>query len=631
MSQQDASGAEGPATGAVGPATGQLGTLERGGRHAVRPAGWLQRLAGRAWTRETLVLLLLLAAGIATTWPRASLLAGRLPLDSDQSQDVWSFWWVAKQLIHLHNPWFTSYLAAPVGVQLGYDTLSPLLGVIMAPVTLIFGPSAAYNLLVIAAPGLAAYTMYRAARLWLTSLIGAMAAGAFFGLSAMLTSQDWSHMHTAVGCVFLPLTLEATVRLRRSPSVGRGVLAGAIVGACVLVDQESAVLVAVLAALVLLPWLLRRPEFQVLKVTAAGAVTALVVASPQLVAMMVAGGNGGPKAPPARNYVQDAAELPGLFSPSPRLGNYGLGWLASGYTAHNDVEMTATFGVVLTLLALLGLVVSWRRAAAWKLALLWLGCAAIALGPTLYIAGRQYVPLGHTWRGLRVSLLMPYSWLIRLPGLASFREADRWALLGLLGAALLAGAGVDWLRRRSLSAIVVVAVLGALEAGWAGPATLTTVPTTMPALDAPIAADHSGSVVVDIPFVIRGPHRFGGTAAADYPLVLATEDQHPRAIAYTAGMPQRTLDGVRKHKFYGDLVRAGDGATISPAGLAAARADLSTLHIGWALVWTRQWAGPTDQNRSARYYRNIEQYLTETGFKLDYTADGVMVYRPAAG
>ena len=159
--------------------------------------------------------------------------------------------------------------------------------------------------------------------------MGAIAAGAFFGLSAMLTSQDWSHMHTAIGCVFLPLALETTVRLRRDPRLGRGILAGLVVGASVLVDQESAVLVGILAALVVLPWLLRRPARGALAAVAAGAVTAVVIAIPQLLAMLAAGGKGGPAPPPASNYVANAAELPGLFSPSPRLSSYGLGWLPS--------------------------------------------------------------------------------------------------------------------------------------------------------------------------------------------------------------------------------------------------------------------------------------------------------------
>ena len=160
----------------------------------------------------------------------ASYLTGRLPASRDVAIYVWDLWWVAHQLIHLHNPWFTSYLAAPVGLQLGYHTLVPLLGALMAPVTLTFGPSAAYNLLVIASPGLACYAMYRAARLWLPTLSGAIAAGAFFGLSAMLTFQTWYHLNIVYGTVFLPLTLEAAVRLRRDPSIGRGVILGVVLG-----------------------------------------------------------------------------------------------------------------------------------------------------------------------------------------------------------------------------------------------------------------------------------------------------------------------------------------------------------------------------------------------------------------
>src|SRR5262249_56511155 len=84
------------------------------------------------------------------------------------------------QVMHLGNPWFTGTLAAPAGVQLGFDTLTPLLGLVMTPVTLLFGPSASYSLLVIVTPGLACYAMWRAARPWLRSPAGAHPAGAPF-------------------------------------------------------------------------------------------------------------------------------------------------------------------------------------------------------------------------------------------------------------------------------------------------------------------------------------------------------------------------------------------------------------------------------------------------------------------
>jgi hypothetical protein len=609
---------------------------------AVAPAGHAKpkRRTVPRWVPETIVFAAFIAGGIAATWPRATYLTGKLPMDSDQSQYVWNFWWVARQVTHLGNPWVTSYMAAPVGVRLGFDTLMPLVGLVMTPVTLLFGPAASYNLAAILVAGLAAYAMYRVARLWLPSRTGAIAAGAFYGYSSMLTSQAWLHLHTAMGCVFLPLTLEAAVRLRRRPRSVSGIGLGVVVGCAVLVDQELAVLALVVAALALVPWLLRHLERRALWASAVAAVCAAVVASPQLYAVMRAGGKGGPSTAPVSSYARYYAQLPDLFAPSPHLASYGLTGLASIYGAHMTAEqyayhareMAATFGIVLTITALAGLVVGWRRRGTGELALLWLGGIILALGPTLWVAGREYVPLANNWNGIRVSLLMPYTWLIRLPVLSSFREADRLALLGLLGAALLAGAAVDWLRWNGRPVIIVLAALAALEAGWSGIHGDTTVPATLPALDRPIAADHSGSVVVDVPFEIVGPIKYGNPDAP-YALNPATADGHPRAMSYSSGVPERTIAGIEAHPFYSGVVDAEEGDIVTRGHLAAARQDLRTLHIGWVLIWGPRWVPSFPQGRiktaqQDRLDRRVMRYLAETGFAFDYRADGVLVYRP---
>ena len=594
------------------------------GRPGQRTSGpeRLRAAAGRPWARELAVLAAYLAAGVAATWPLASYLTGRLPASRDVAVYVWDMWWVAHQVIHLHNPWSTTYLAAPAGLQLGYHTLVPLLGVAMAPVTLAFGPSASYNLLVIAVPGLAAYAMYRVARLWLPTMTGAIAAGAFFGLSAMLTYQAWYHLNIAYGTVFLPLTLEAAVRLRRGPTVGRGAIVGVVLGASALVNQESAVMALIVAVLALGPWLAgaraRAVAATRLRAVAAAAVAAVVVASPQLVAMIQqarAGGNATSAA--SLGYTTWVANLPSLFAPSPRLADDGLTGLGRIYISQTRFETLNTFGVVLSLLAVLGLVVSWRRRSAWLLLLLWLGGAALALGPVLYVGRHRYLPLAQTWDGVRVSALMPYTWFIRLPGLSVFREADRLALLGLVGAALLAGAAVDWLaRRRAWPIILAVAVLGGLEAGWPGtPGGLPVMPTAFPALDRPIAADHSGSIVVDVPFGLDNVPSYG-LEPAPQAILMATADGHPRAICYTSWVPTQTIDATERHPFYVRLNQAQLGHKVGQAQIARARADLRTLHVGWIVVWLPK-PGPA-----------LSQYLSAVGFRFAYRADGASVYRP---
>ncbi len=584
--------------------------------------------ARRPWAREAAVLIAYLAAGVAATWPLASYLTGRLPASRDVAIYVWDMWWVSHQIIHLHNPWSTTYLAAPAGLQLGYHTLVPLLGVVMLPVTLAFGPSAAYNLLVIALPGLACYAMYRVARLWLPTLAGAIAAGAFFGLSAMLTYQAWYHVNIAYGTLFLPLTLEAAVRLRRDPTVGRGVVLGVVLGASALVNQESAVMALIVAVLAVVPWLAGTRAWDAaaarLRAVAAAAVAGVVVASPQLIAMIQqarAGGNATSAA--SLGYATWVANLSSLFAPSPRLADDGLTGLGHIYIFQTRLETLNTFGVVLSLLAVLGLIVSWRRLSAWLLLLLWLGGAALALGPVLYVGHHRYLPLAETWEGVRVSALMPYTWFIRVPGLSIFREADRLALLGLVGAALLAGAAVDWLWGRAgerklwaWPAIAAVVVLGALEAGWPGtPGGLPVMPTAFPALDRPIAADHSDSIVVDVPFGLANVPSYGLEPAAQA-ILMATADGHPRAICYTSWVPTKTIAAIESHPFYVQLNQAQRGLEVGRAQVAQARADLRTLHVGWVVVWLPK-PDPS-----------LSRYLSATGFRFAYRADGASVYRP---
>jgi hypothetical protein len=72
---------------------------------------------------------------------------------------------------------------------------------------------------------------------------------------------------------------------------------------------------------------------------------------------------------------------------------------------------------------------------------------------------------------------------------------------------------------------------------------------------------------------------------------------------------------IKRHPFYARLVDTQHGAANSAADLAAARADARRMGIGWVLVWHRR--------------PGVVRYLTETGFRFDYRADGVSVYRPA--
>jgi 4-amino-4-deoxy-L-arabinose transferase-like glycosyltransferase len=598
-------------------------------RPPARPAPGLRRLTSRPVVVHLTVLAGYIAAGIAVSWPRASYLVdGRLPaFRRDTGAYVWGFWWVARQVEHLSNPWFTRSIAAPVGAQLGYHALMPLPGLVLTPVTLAFGAAASYNLLSVITPGLLCYAMYRLARLWLPSQTGAIAAGAFFGLSSLLVYQSWYLLNLAVGPLFIPLALEAAVRLRRRPGRRQAVILGVVVGASLLTDQESALLVIIAVVLALLPWLAARPARANLPSAAArlrsaalAVAVAGVVASPQLVAMAQQAAAGGATSAPGPLAVDDAQSglrLPGMFAPSPRVATFGLRKLAALYYDRPTIDTIGTFGLVLSVLAVAGLIAYRRRRSAWLLALLWAGCAVLALGSVLHVGNHVFVPAAVNVSGVRLSAVLPFTWFTRLPGLSGFREASRLTLLGIVPAALLAGSAVNWLRYHARLALVPVLALGILEAGWSGGPGFGTMPAALPALDRPIAADHSASIVVDVPFGIKGgvPDKHGGAQFSPEAQVLATADGHPRAVAYLARVPAATLAGIRAEPFYAGLLSAQDGnQRLSPARLRAAGLNARRMDVGWVLVWRRSSA--------------VLSYLDGTGFRFGYRADGVSVYRP---
>lgn len=622
------------------------------------------------WVRHLTLLVIYIAAGIGATWPRFNYLTGgRLPRTTDTASFVWGMWWVAHQVVHLGNPFSTPFMAAPVGIQLGFSTLMPLAGYVMTPVTLIWGPSAAFTALTLIVPGLLCYTMFRAARLWL-NVPGSIAAGAFFGLSTMMLWQDWYHVNIAAGLIFLPLTIEAAVRLRRSQKIGPAIWLGIALGGAVMTSQEGAAIALMIAFVILVPWVIgkafrdRAALRKVLLPLGIGAAVAFLVASPQLVAMgqqIAAGGATVPVGSLAQNYTQFGVPLGTLFSVSPRLSYYGLGHLvgstysfnaaAKGGTSVQPAEGVPTMGIVLTALAVLGVIIGWRKRTTWWFFLLFVGCATLALGTSLVIgsncvvnnaavgklygrACHQYMPLAShihwvavkedgttTWEKVHVSNLMPYSWLVRIPGLAGLREADRFALIGLIGAALLAGLVVQWLSRRrrwlAIPLLIIVTGLSVLEIGWSGgttgpPYTPTeTMPTTMPGIDSVLKADHSNSIVLDVPFGLRGGLRLTGSGIAERALLLATNDGHRRAESYTAWVPLPTITAITAHPFYKYLMKyQGSTEYATVPQLNAAAKDLTKLHIGWAVEWTNLWR----LNHPGQRLNKLETYLRELGF-----------------
>jgi hypothetical protein len=175
--------------------------------------------------------------------------------------------------------------------------------------------------------------------------------------------------------------------------------------------------------------------------------------------------------------------------------------------------------------------------------------------------------------------------------------------------------------------------MGAVGAGTAspsGPQPPMSMPINMPALDRPIAADHSNSIVVDLPLSVRSavPLKNEGPAFDPEAQVQGTADGHPRAVAYVSRMSSLFLNKFKAQPFYGYILKleAPFGRSFTSrlfgshgqgsAEMTAARNDAYKMHVGWAIMWNYK-----------EHERWLLRYLTAIGFKFQYKADGSSVYR----
>lgn len=159
----------------------------------------------RAWFREHTYLLVLAGFGALALLffgpaviPRfsASYVGGSGP---DAKLFMWSVAWWPYALGHGLNPLVTHIVWAPGGYNLTWATSIPGPSVLVAPVTLAAGPIAAYNVLALSAPPLAAWTAFLLCRRVTGALAPAVAGGLVFGFS----SYELAHLRGQLNLVLV--------------------------------------------------------------------------------------------------------------------------------------------------------------------------------------------------------------------------------------------------------------------------------------------------------------------------------------------------------------------------------------------------------------------------------------------
>ena len=361
---------------------------------------------------------------------------------------IWYLGWIPHELSRGQNPLFTDYLSYPAGVNLMWNTSMLFPALVLWPVTAVFGPVVAYNLLITAGIALSAWFAYLAARRFIDRLSICFLAGLVYGFSPALMAQALGHPHVVVA-LFPPVALilghEVLVRRRLHPAMAGG-LAGIAAAVQLLTGEELLAMTMLVAALGvgLLAYLGRAEVRGRLAGTATAAGAALLTFA--LVAGYPLGFQFlGPQ------HVYGSVQQPDVYVSD--LLAFAVPSRFIHFTG-NTTENDAYVGLPLLLLFAAGVIVCRKQTWVRWTASMTLVVAVLSLGPHLHIDGQvTQVPL-------------PWTAVAALPLLGSALPARLMAIaflgVGLVVAAACAAAIAATRPWRMATGVVLIAGLAAI-------------------------------------------------------------------------------------------------------------------------------------------------------------------------
>ena len=380
----------------------------------------------------------LLASLAVTVWlwrdPASRTVAGN-PYDTDQM--AWFFRYDATAIAHVRLPYLvTTAMNAPQGVNVMWNTFMLLPGIVLAPVTLLFGPQTSLTVLMTAGFAGSATAMFAVLRRWEVSLAPAALGAAVYGFSPALLHSALGHYDLQFA-VFPPLIVDVGLRLAtgRARAVPGGLRLGLLVTAQLFVSEEillDTALAGFLIVAVLAASRPRRVAGQVRAVavglaTAAG-VTAVVAGYPLWVQFF------GPLQQHGSPFIPDffKNDLAGFVVPSALMVFHTAGSAAEAANYQGNLpEYLGYLGWPLLVLLALAAVRFWRRLPVRATAVTAVVLGVFSLGGTLLASGHE-----HAW------LKLPWYWLQGLPMLSAVLP-DRFSILADGAAAALLAFSLD--------------------------------------------------------------------------------------------------------------------------------------------------------------------------------------------
>jgi hypothetical protein len=377
----------------------------------------------------------------------------------DGKEYDWFLAWVPYALRHGLNPLFSDYVNYPHGINLMWNTSVLLPSLVVAPFTVLLGPTFSYNLLTTTGPVLSCTFCYIAFNRWATPL-PSLTGSLIFAFSPYVVAQSLGHPAQAL--VFTaPLLLVLFDRLLvvqnghpRRDGLLLGLLAFAqlLTGEEVLADEVllAAIVVAVLTALSRRQ--LRSHLPHAIRGLRSALIAFLLPAGPFLAYQFL----GPDRAQNVHSPLLFSTDFLNFFIPTQLTTLTSLPALNTSSRFTFDISETdAYIGLPLLLLLIFIIILARHRQATWLAFSLTAGAGVLSMGPIFHSEGNQtsvhlpffllaHIPLLTNLLPARLTSMMFFGigWLVAI-GLSEIRHSSQqrklfgWALafMGLVAIA----------------------------------------------------------------------------------------------------------------------------------------------------------------------------------------------------
>ncbi len=356
----------------------------------------------------------------------------------DTSLFTWFLAWPAYAMAHGLDPLYSTAMFHPNGVNLLSNTAVVGAGVVLAPVTWLFGPIASLNVALTLSPVLSALAMFALVRRFVAWSPAAFAAGLLYGFSPfVLISLTDAHLMLGLAPVppLMVACLDELLVRQRHRALVTGVVLGVLVTVQFFIGSEALVITLIAAGIgvvLLVVWALVRGRRLLSErlghaatgLGAAAATAALLLVYPVWFALAGPAHLAGPIWGPGSLISYGGTDLGYFLRPAPVSPNTLAHRLFGGY---QGPSLSAQyFGIGLVAVVVVGLVV-WRRDLR-----LWL----------FAVVGAVSVPLS---LGLQFHHWTPWRLFVRLPLMENVIPS-RFLVVTYLCAAVLLGLVVDHTR-----------------------------------------------------------------------------------------------------------------------------------------------------------------------------------------